>query len=56
MKTDLESLSPTRVKLTVEQVRQFLQQMNEQSEFDDIELDPIALTAIAGGRRRLSAC
>ena len=44
------------VTVSVEQVRQFLQQMNEQSEFDDIELDPIALTAIAGGRRRLSAC
>ena len=26
------------VTLTVEQVRQFLQQMNEDSEFDDIEL------------------
>ena len=37
------------VTLTVEQVRQFLQQMNEDEEFDDIELDPIALTAIAGG-------
>ena len=37
------------VTLSVEQVRQFLQQMNEDSEFDDIELDPIALTAIAGG-------
>ena len=38
------------VTLTVEQVRQFRQQMNEDSEFDDIELDPIALTAIAGGQ------
>ena len=38
------------VTLSVEQVRQFLQQMNEDSEFDDIELDPIALTAIAGGQ------
>ena len=37
------------VALTVDQVREFLQQMNEESEFDDIELDPIALTAIAGG-------
>ena len=38
------------VTLTVDQVRTFLTQMNEESEFDDIELDPIALTAIAGGR------
>ena len=39
------------VTLSVEQVRTFLTQMNEESEFDDIELDPIALTAIAGGDR-----
>ena len=38
------------VTLTVDQVREFLKQMNEDSEFDDIELDPIALTAIAGGQ------
>ena len=39
------------VTLTVEQVRQFLQQMNEESEFDDIELDAVALAAVAGGAR-----
>ena len=39
------------VTLTVEQVRQFLQQMNEDSEFDDIELDAVALAAVAGGQR-----
>ena len=38
------------VTLTVEQVREFLQQMDEDSEFDDIELDAVALAAIAGGR------
>ena len=38
------------VTLTVDEVKGFLQQMNEESEFDDIELDPIALTAIAGGQ------
>ena len=37
------------VTLTVDQVRDFLRQMDEEEEFDDIELDPIALTAIAGG-------
>ena len=37
--------------LTVDQVRQFLQQMNEESEFDDIELDAVALAAVAGGGR-----
>ena len=30
------------VTLSVEQVREFLQQMNEDSEFDDIELDAVA--------------
>ena len=37
--------------LTTEEVRGFLLQMDEGEEFDDIELDPIALTAIAGGQR-----
>ena len=40
------------VRLTVEQVREFLKQMNDDSEFEDFELDPIALTAIAGGQNR----
>ena len=44
------------VTLTVEQVRQFLQQMNEDSEFDDIELDAVALAAVAGGSYSLSSC
>ena len=36
--------------LTTEEVRGFLRQMDEESEFDDIELDAVALAAIAGGR------
>ena len=39
------------VTLSVEQVREFLRQMNEESEFDDIELDAIALASVAGGQR-----
>ena len=39
------------VTLTAEQVREFLRQMNEESEFDDIELDAVALAAVAGGQR-----
>ena len=39
------------VTLTVDQVQQFLRQMDGEEEFDDIKLDPIALTAIAGGQR-----
>ena len=44
------------VTLTVDQVREFLTQMNEESEFDDIELDAVALAAVAGGHRRLGRC
>ena len=44
------------VTLSVEQVRTFLTQMNEESEFDDIELDAVALAAVAGGRYRRGGC
>ena len=48
------------VTLTVDEVKGFLKQMDEESEFDDIELDPIALAAIAGGfgekKRRSCEC
>ena len=44
------------VALTVDQVREFLQQMNEDSEFDDIELDAVALAVVAGGQRGGRAC
>ena len=37
--------------ISVEEVKGFLAQMDEEEEFDDIELDAIALTAIAGGGR-----
>ena len=42
--------------LTVDQVRELLQQMDADSEFDDIELDPVALASIAGGTHRRSGC
>ena len=44
------------VTLTVEQVRHFLKQMDEEEEFDDIELDAVALAAVAGGWGRHSRC
>ena len=44
------------VTLTVEQVRQFLQQMDDEEEFDDIELDAVALAAVAGGQRGQATC
>ena len=40
------------VALTTEEVRGFLRAMDDEEEFDDIELDAVALAAIAGGIRR----
>ena len=44
------------VTLTVDQVREFLKQMDEEDEFDDIELDAVALAALAGGAADLAGC
>ena len=40
------------VTLTAEEVKGFLREMDDEEEFDVIELDAIALTAIAGGGGR----
>ena len=37
------------VALTTEEVRGFLRAMDDEEEFDDIELDAVALSAVAGG-------
>ena len=44
------------VILTVDEVKSFLKQMDEEEEFDDIELDVVALAAVAGGKYRNSGC
>ena len=44
------------VTLTVDQVREFLKQMDEEEEFDDIELDAVALAAVAGGGHGRGRC
>ena len=44
------------VTLTTEEVRSFLLQMDDEEEFDDIELDALALAAVAGGRRGGGRC
>ena len=36
--------------VTSDEVRGFLRQMDDDDEFDDFELDAVALAAIAGGR------
>ena len=38
------------VTLTSEEVQSFISEMNEDDEFDDIELTAAALSSIAGGR------
>ena len=44
------------LSLTIDEVRGFLRQMDDEDEFDDIELDPISLVAIAGGRGGAGGC
>ena len=44
------------VTLTAEEVKGFLREMDDEEEFDDIELDAIALTAIAGGAKGRGRC
>ena len=44
------------VTLTVDQVRDFLRQMDDEDEFDDIELDAVALAAVAGGYNSHGRC
>ena len=42
--------------ITVEEVKGFLKQMDEDDEFDDFELDAVALAVIAGGNYRFGGC
>ena len=44
------------VTLTTEEVRGFLRAMDDEAEFDDIELDAVTLAAIAGGRSERGTC
>ena len=39
-----------------DEVRDFLRAMENEEEFDDIELDTVALTAIAGGAKGMGRC
>ena len=42
--------------ITEEEVRGFLRQMDEDDEFDDFELDIVALAAVAGGWESQKGC
>ena len=52
----VEMAAEKGVTLTVDQVREFLKQMDDEEEFDDIELDAVALAAVAGGGHRQGGC
>ena len=52
----VEMAAEKGVTLTTEEVQSFLQQMDADDEFDDIELDAVALAAIAGGWRSRRGC
>ena len=45
----VEMAAEQGMTLTTEEVRGFLRQMDDEDEFDDIEIEPVAHAAIAGG-------
>ena len=52
----VEIAAEKEMTVTADEVRGFLRQMDEDDEFDDFELDAVALTAIAGGHNDGRAC
>ena len=44
------------VTLTSDEVQSFISEMNDDDEFDDIELTAAALSSISGGTRRYGDC
>ena len=42
--------------ITVDEVKGFLKQLDDEAEFEDIELDAVALAAVAGGRSVRGRC
>ena len=44
------------VKLTSNEVQNFISEMDEDDEFDDIELTAATLSSISGGKHRNSRC
>ena len=46
----VEIAAENGITVTSDEVRCYLRQMDEDDEFDDFELDAVALAAIAGGK------
>ncbi len=44
------------VSFTAEEVRTYLRELDEEDEFDDVELNEAALAAVSGGKYRNSGC
>ena len=44
------------VSFTVDEVKSYLRELDEEDEFDDLELNEAALAAVAGGTHRRSGC
>ncbi len=46
----------SNVSFTADEVRSYLRELDEEDEFDDIELNEAALAAVAGGTRSQIGC
>ncbi len=46
----------SNVSLTAEEVRSYLRELDEEDEFDDVELNEAALAAVAGGKYHRGGC
>ena len=44
------------VSFTADEVKSYLRELDEEDEFDDVELNEAALAAVAGGQNRNSRC
>ena len=52
----VEMAAAQGVTLTTDEVQGFLSQMDDDEEFDDVELDAVALSSISGGWNRNNRC
>ena len=46
----------SNVSFTADEVKAYLRELDEEDEFDDVELNEAALAAVAGGQSHLSGC
>ncbi len=46
----------SNVSFTADEVRSYLRELDEEDEFDDVELNEAALAAVSGGHRVRSGC